>query len=448
MVSINDLRSFLKLLEERGELVRVKRSVSTKFELSSVARRSEIEDGPAPLFENVEGYSMPVVTGLLSKIDRMALGIGVEKGQILQKITKAVDNPIKPKIADGGPVKDEVVLENIDLLKMLPIPIHAEKDGGPFISAGVVIGKDPETGRRNLSYNRMHVKGQTKLGIHDDPWRHLDEFYRKADVKGKPLEIAICIGLDPAIELAAAARVPYDEFELAGAMKGIPIELVKCETVDIEVPTNTEIVIEGKMPPTIREPEGPFAEYTGYYGMADSQQIVEVTAVTHREKPIYRTIVGASVEHVILGNVVSREPVLYKFVKHAVPEVKAVHIQPYSAGYHAIISIKKEKEGMPKQAIFAALTSHINIKHVIVVDEDVDIFDPKDVFWAIATRVQGDKDVMIVPGAYGPDLDRTTEEGVTAKIGIDATAPLDRKEDFTRVKHWKIDEINLKDYNI
>lgn len=442
---INELRYFLKLLEERGELVKVKRSVSPKFELSSVARKSEIEDGPALLFKNVEGYSTPVVTNLFSKIDRIALGIEVKKGQLLQKITKAIDNPIKPKIVDGGPVKDAVVLENINLLKMFPIPIHAEKDGGPFISAGVVIGKDPETGRRNLSYHRMQVKGPARLGIHNDPWRHLGEFYRKVEVKGKPLEIAICIGLDPAIELAAAARVLYDEFELAGAMKEMPVELVKCETVDIEVPTNTEIVIEGKIPPTVREPEGPFAEYTGYYGMDEFQPVVEVTAVTHREEPIYRTIVGASMEHVILGNVVSREPVLYKFVKHVVPEVKAVHIPPYSAGFHAIISMKKENEGMAKQAIFAALTSHINIKHVIVVDEDVDIFDPKDVFWAIATRVQGDKDVMIVPGAFGPKLDRTSEEGVTAKIGIDATASLDRKE-FTRVKHWKIDKINLKDY--
>lgn len=435
----------MKLLEERGELVRVKRPLSAKFELSSVARKSEIEYGPALLFEKVEGYSIPVVTNLLSKIDRIALGIEVEKGQLLQKIVQAIDNPIKPKIANYGSVKDEVVLENIDLLKMFPIPVHTEKDGGPFISAGVVIGKDPETGRRNLSYHRMQVKGPAKLGIHNDPWRHLGEFHAKAEADGEPLEIAICIGLEPAIELAAAARIPNDELELAGAIKGMPIELIKCETVDIEVPANAEIVIEGKIPPTIREPEGPFAEYTGYYGMDESQPVVDVTAVTHREEPIYRTIVGASMEHNILGNVVSREPVLYKFVKHVVPVVKAVHIPPYTAGYHAIISMKKENEGMAKQAIFAALTSHINIKHVIVVDEDVDIFDPKDVFWAIATRVQGDKDVMIVPRAYGPDLDPSSEEGVTAKIGIDATAPLKKKDEFTRVKYWKIDEINLEE---
>ena len=429
---INDLRSFIKILEISGEIVRVKEP--TDIEKAPILmRESEKKDGPALFFENIVGYNVPLTSCLLSNMRRIALSLGVKVEQVIHKIAECLDNPIKPKLVQDGPVKEIILKKNIQLLKMFPIPVHAKKDSGPFISSGVVIAKDPETGKRNLSYHRMEVKGPDKLGIHIDPMRHLGEFYQKAESKDEALPIAVCIGLDPAIEIAAAARVPYDEFEFAGAIREAPVELVNGETVDVEVPANAEIVIEGKILPHVREPEGPFAEFTGYYGMSKSEPIVEVTCVMHREQPIYRTILGASWEHVILGNVISREPMLYKFVKHVVPSVKAVHLPPYTSGLHAFISIKKENEGTPKNAIFAALASHFNIKHVVVVDEDVDIFDPRDVWWAIATRVQGDKDIIIMPRAFGHPLDKSSDEGVTTKVGIDATIPLDKKKEFERV---------------
>jgi 2,5-furandicarboxylate decarboxylase 1 len=439
---MHDLKSFIKALEERKELARIKKPVSTKFEIGSLARKSEIQNGPALLFENPKGYEIPVVVGILSTVERIALGIGVSKEQFIEKIANAMENPIKPRLTKYSPVKDKVFEENIDLLKLLPIPIHSELDGGPFISGGVVFSKDPISGRQNLSFNRMHVKGPKKLGIDIDPWRHLREFYESAG--GKPLDIAICIGLPPAIELAAAARVPYDEIEMAGALLNEPIEMVKCDHVDIQVPACTEILIEGSIIPSI-EKEGPFAEFTGYYG-SGNHPIVEVKAISHRSDAIYRTIAGASLEHVLLGNIVTRDPLLYRFVKHVCSGVKAVHHPPHCSGFHAIISIKKTKEGEAKNVIFAALTSHVNLKHVIVVDDDIDIYDPKDVEWAIATRVQGDEDIIIIPNALGHTLDRSSKDGITAKVGIDATIPLDRKQDFVRVKYWNLDKIDLKDY--
>ena len=407
-----------------------------------MGRKIETELGKVALFTKVKGYSVPVVTNLLSTMELIGIALNVEeKDMILPKIIEALDNPVKPKKVTSGPVKEEKILEpsKIDLLDLFPIPVHAIKDSGPFITAGLVFARDPSNGRQNISYHRMEVKGPRTLGIHIDPWRHLGDWFSITEENGKGLDISIVIGVDPVIEMAAAARIPYDELELAGAMRGKEIEVVKSETNNIFVPANAEIVIEGEIKPKQREDEGPFAEFTGYYGMGRRHPVVEVKAVTMRKNPIYRTIIGASMEHLIVGNVISREPILYKSVKEVDPNVKAVHIPPYSAGFHAIISTKKTIEGLPKNIIFAALASHINIKHVIVVDDDVDIFDPKDVFWAMATRVQADKDIFIVPDAFGHPLDRTSRNGVTAKMGIDATKPLDRKDEFERVSWLDID---------
>jgi 2,5-furandicarboxylate decarboxylase 1 len=288
----------------------------------------------------------------------------------------------------------------------------------------------------------MQVKGPKKLGIDIDPWRHLREFFDNAH--GKPLDIAICIGLPPAVEIGGAVRVPFDEIEMAGALIGEPFEIVQCDHVDIQVPACTEILIEGKIMPTT-EMEGPFAEFTGYYG-GERHPIVEVESISCRKHAIYRTICGGSLEHILLGNVITRDPLLYGFAKHVCSGVNAVHHPPQAAGFHAVVSIKKSKEGEAKNIIFAALASHVNLKQVIVVDDDIDIYDPKDVEWAVATRVQGDEDIIIIPGALGHVLDKSTHAGVSAKVGIDATIPLDRRKDFVRVKYWNLDKIDLKDY--
>jgi 2,5-furandicarboxylate decarboxylase 1 len=438
----SDLRSFIRDLELHGDLARVRRPVATKFVMGSLARKSEMQNGPALFFEKPEGYEIPVVVDLLSNVQRLAVGIGASKEQVMEKIAHAMENPLKPRTTKHSPVKERVFEEDADLLKILPIPTHSELDGGPYISGGVVFAKDPVTGRQNLSFHRMQVKGPKKLGIDIDPWRHLKEFL--ANAQGKPLDIAICIGLPPAIEIGGAVRVPFDEIEMAGALVSEPIDLVQCDRVNIQVPACTEILIEGSIMPTT-EMEGPFAEFTGYYG-GENHPIVEVKSISCRKDAIYRTICGGSLEHILLGNVITRDPLLYGFVKHVCSGVKAVHHPPQASGFHAVVSIKKTKEGEAKNVIFAALASHVNLKQVTVVDDDIDIYDPKDVEWAVATRVQGDEDIIVIPGALGHVLDKSTHAGVSAKVGIDATIPLDRKKDFVRVKYWNLDQINLKDY--
>jgi len=439
---IRDLRSFIQALERHDELARVHQPVDTKFVIGSLARKSEIQNGPALFFEKPDGYSIPVVVDLLSTVQRLGIGIGSSTEQATERISEAMKNPLKPVTVKHSPVKERVFERDADLLKVLPIPTHSELDGGPYISGGVVFAKDPVSRRQNLSFHRMQVKGPKKLGIDIDPWRHLKEFFDNS--QGKPLEIAICIGLPPAVEIGGAVRVPFDEIELAGALIGEPLELVQCDHVDLQVPACTEILIEGRIMHTT-ESEGPFAEFTGYYG-AETHPIVEVESISCRKDAIYRTICGGSLEHILLGNVITRDPLLYGFVKHVCSGVKAVHHPPQASGFHAVVSIKKTKEGEAKNVIFAAFASHVNLKQVIVVDDDIDIYDPKDVEWAVATRVQGDEDIVIVPGALGHVLDKTTKAGISAKVGIDATIPLDKKKDFVRAKYWNLDKIDLKDY--
>lgn len=437
-----DLRSFLQTLEQHGELARIRKNVSTRLEMGSLARKSEIQGGPALFFEKPSGYRIPVVTGLLSTVRRLALGIGASKEQLTDKMANAMEAPLKPTQSKRSPVKENVFEQDADLLKLLPAPMHSELDGGHYISGGVVFSKDPVSGRQNLSFHRMQVKGPRKLGIDIDPWRHLKEFFDSSH--GRPLDIAICIGLPAAIEVAAATRTAYDEIEMAGALMGEPVEMVKCDHVDIQVPACAEILIEGSIVAT-REAEGPFAEFTGYYG-AGTHPIVEVKAISYRNEPIFRTICGGSYEHVLLGNVVTRDPLLYRSVKRVCSGVKAAHHPPHACGFHAVVSIEKTKEGEAKNVIFAALASHVNVKQVTVVDDDIDVYDPKDVEWAVATRVQGDEDIFVVPGALGHTLDKSSKEGVSAKVGIDATIPLNRKTEFSRVKYWNLDKIELKDY--
>ncbi|HJX23569.1 MAG TPA: UbiD family decarboxylase [Candidatus Bathyarchaeia archaeon] len=445
-MDVTDLRSFIRALEDASELKRVRRQVDARLELAAVVRASELSDGPALLFEDVKGSKIPVVSGLLSNVERAAIALGVGEEDLLPRISGAVEAPMKPKVVEDGPVRENIHKNGIDLLKMFPIPIHAEKDAGPYISAGVVVSKNPETGRMNLSYNRMQVKGPKRLGFKISKWRDIGDFFEEKEKVNQALEIAICIGVDPVIEMAAATKVPFDEYELASSLRGSPAELVGCETVDLKVPASAEVVIEGRILPKVREKESPFAEYLGYYSTIQESPVVEVTAVTHRDKPIFRTIVGASMEHVLLGNILTREPLLYKFVKHAVPTVKGVRLTPQSGGYHAIISIEQRNEGEARNAILAALTSHVNIKHVIVVDDDVNVNNMKDVEWAIASRFQGDRDLIVIPGARGIASDPSSKNGVSAKVGIDATKPLDAPLGaFERVK-WPTENINLKDY--
>jgi 2,5-furandicarboxylate decarboxylase 1 len=440
------MRQWLEILAQEGLLKVVNRRVSLCHELAAVGKKA---DGRFALrFNHPEEFSVPVVCGFASSRALLAKAMGVPVERASEHFAWAQANPAACRMVDAksAPVK-QVISSKVNLSE-LPIPIHHEKDGGRYITGGVLVSKDPNTGARNVSMHRLQVLGPDRLGILILP-RHLSHFYRAAEQAGKPLEVAIAIGVDPLLLLASQAIAPlgFDEFTVASALYGEPLQLVKCESVGLEVPAQAEIVLEGRILPGVREVEGPFGEYPKYYGPPSPRPVVELTAMTTRRDPIYHTIVPASMEHMLLGSI-SREGGMLQVIRAAVPNTVAVHLTPGgTCRYHAVVAIDKKHEGEAKNAMLAAFSSSQEIKRVVVVDKEVDIFDPVEVEWAIATRFQAGRDLTIITRALGNKLDPSSDDGICDKMGIDATVPFGADAfRFERISIPGENEIDLKSY--
>ncbi|SFD94689.1 2,5-furandicarboxylate decarboxylase 1 [Bacillus sp. OV194] len=418
-------RTWLAHLESTGRLVAIDKKVSLEYEVAAVAKK--LDGKKAVYFSNVENYGMPVVSGICSTRDDFAEALETDQYGIIPKFTEAVTSPkaCRKVSNQDAPIKENIITENIDLLKTFPIPVHHEMDSGNYITAGLFITRDPVTRKQNVSIHRLQISGKDKLGVLLLP-RHTFHLYKQAEEEGRALECAIVVGVDPVTLLASQASTPFgiDELEIASALRSEPLETVRCETVDIDVPAYAEIVLEGKILPHIREPEGPFGEFPKYYGPRSDKEIVQLTAVSHRKDPIFYTIIPAGYEHLLLGGI-PREASLIQSVRQTVPSAVAVHMSPGgTCRYHAVVSIKKRNKGEAKNAILAAFANSFDIKHVVVVDEEVDIFNMEEVEWAIATRFQVDKDLVVVEGAQGSKLDPSTNDGFGSKTGFDCTVPL------------------------
>jgi 2,5-furandicarboxylate decarboxylase 1 len=442
MSEIYDLRSFMGRLEDAGQLVRIKRQVDLEYELADIAAALERRRRPAPLFEDVRGSDWPIFSSAVANQARAALALGCERMQVVEVMRRALEpaNGVPPVRVDGAVWKSNVITgEEVDVRK-LPIPTHAVGDGGPFITGGVVVSKDPVTGRGNLSYNRMQVKGPRQFGFNLNEWRHVREFLDVQEAKDEPLQIAVAIGLDPAIMIAAGARYPGDELLIAGAIRGKGILVARGVTVDLDIPADAEIVIEGYLGAHERQAEGPLAEFHGYFGELWDSPVFHVTAVCWRDAPIFQTLIPGWNEHLYLGNVLPREPLLLNHVRHVARNVSSLHIPPYASGFTVIVAIDKLNPGEPKNVALAAFAAHVNVKWCIVVDPDVDIYDPADVMWALTTRVDWSRDVFFVPGAQGHEMDPTADDrGVHTKIGVDATTKMERRAYEDRVRYGPVD---------
>lgn len=419
-----DLREFIALLEEKKDLLRVKKPVDTKFEIAAYIRKTSDQRGPAVFFENVKGFEMPVVGGVFGTRERAFLALECTAQNYVDKFQSALERLLPPKLVPTGPCK-EVIHTGKDIdLNRLPIPIFSAKDPGRFITLGNVISKDPETGRKNTSIYRMQVKGKNRLGI---MVQQLDRQLTRAEAKGEGLPVAIAIGTDPAISLATQWQAPYgtDEMELAGALRGEPIEVVKAETVDLEVPATAEIVIEGTVLPNVREQEGPFGEVSGYYTPATPKPLIEVSAITHRKNPIYQAALTGmpTTENHVLKQI-PMEATYYWELKRQHPGVTAVHFPSAGAvGFIVVIAMKQAREFEARNVIATMFGSRRN-KIIIVVDDDIDIFDMEKVLWAVATRSQPDEDVVIFPRLTASAMDPSVKRlGRGAGLGIDATKP-------------------------
>ena len=367
------MRSFLEQLKRNNALYRVKRQVNPRFELGALLKKT---NGATPIFfEQVEGYPGAAVGGLCGSRDSLALALGVSRENLLSKITEAITCPGVTRLVTGGPVQENVLTSGFDVGRLFPVPTFHEKDSAPFVTAGIIMVKDPIHGRRFTSIRRMQLNGPDNLSILIESPGLLQQYY-DSESRGKPLEVAVILGVHPAIALSSQLSTQtfgLDKMNVASALAGESLPMVKCRTVDLEVPAAAEIVLEGRMLPQVRHPEGPFGELMGYYGPQTMQPVVEISAITHRNQPIFWVVFPSSNEHK-LPNALMREVILFNHVRHVVPSVKNVHITMAGGGRcHAVIAIDKTAEGQGKQAIFAALSSNKDVKHVVVVNDDVDI---------------------------------------------------------------------------
>ncbi len=443
------LRETLTRLEKAGELVRIRRTVDRTFELSAVAKK--LDGGPAVLFENVRGFSMPVLLGTEGTKDRVAANLGVKRAELVDHFARAIGHPIPWTRVSEGPVKAKILRAPFDIGKILPVPHHYEKEPAPFITGGMVVARDPDSGALNASYQRLQLKGGTRCGIYVQP-RHLLQIVNKNLAKGRGTEIAVIIGMDTAVRLASAtwgANIPLelDEFAIAGGLRGAALEMVRCETMDVDVPADAEVVIEGEILPNVIEPEGPMAEFTGVYGSTEPKHVFEARVITMREDAIYHDILPFASEHLLMLGL-PYEGVLYRYVKAVIPGLEDVHITPGGCGkFLAVLAMNKRHDGDAKNAILSAFGAIRDIKIVMAVDPDIDIGNPTAIQFALATRVQGDRDIFMIPGAKGNELDPIQDvDGYITKIGIDATKPLARAERFELAAIPGYDTLELKDY--
>ena len=427
------MRDFLDMLARAGQLANVDRPVDTRFEVAAILKKAEAENGPAIRFDNVRGYDLPIVSGLYSLETRTAMAINANTRQdIPRKINEGISHPIPPVKVEAGPVKERVQTEDIDLLHDFPIPIQAEKDIGPYVTAGVVIAKDPTSGRRNLSYHRMQVKGKKRLAICLDPHGHLADFYGRQEDQNKPLEVAICIGPEPAVEIAAALRVPGDEIEVAGGLRKKPVELVECETVELQVPRDSEIVFEGNILPKVREKEGPVFDIVGGYGSGMSP-IVVLSCILRRDLPIYRTILSGSMEHSRLYTL-GYEARLWRLLAETCPGVQAVHLPPYSPGFLAVLGVRRGTIGESKRALLAALAIIPNCRIALAVDDQIDIYDSREVLRAVSNNLKSPNQLFTVPEIHGYRAEPTSLDiGTVTKLGIDAVRSAEDKTETGRI---------------
>jgi 2,5-furandicarboxylate decarboxylase 1 len=420
-----DLRSYLDLVKRKrpDELVIVGKPIDPVHEITAlvVKLEKEAKRRPVLIFENVKGTRFPVLTNLHASRARLALAINAAPDAVLQAYLRAMERPIPPRVVATGPVK-EVVLRGAAVdLGALPQIIHHEGDAGVFLTSAISFAKDPTAEIWNCAYNRLMLKGRDTTSIHLTLGKHLWEFARLAEARNEPLPVAFAIGVHPAIALGALAigSVDEDERGIMGALLGEPLELVKCETSDMLVPAHAEMVIEAEILPHQRTPEGPFGEFTGYSLGERQREIVKVHAITHRRDAFFQDIAVAHLDHMLLSTI-PIEANLYRAVRAMVPSVKAVRVP---APFTCYVSIEQRIPGQAKNAILAVLGSDLYMKRVVVVDQDVDVFDDRLINWAIATRSQPDRDLLIVSHARGSDLDPSTrEDGYSGKWGIDATA--------------------------
>jgi UbiD family decarboxylase len=438
--AVNDLdtqslRGFLAQVERElpDEILRVREPVSTRLDITSLVYELErLGKSPLVVFDNVEGHTMPVVTNVAGSRKLLALALGVTPGELPTAFRERCTR-YTPVERVNRPEWHDVTIEGDDVdLTKLPIPLHFDIDAAPYITAGQLSARDPETGVDTTGFHRFMLKGRNRLGVSLHSRRRMWEFHRRAEAKGESLPAAITLGIHPLHYMGSmvyAYPPNVRKLEIIGGLFGEPYRVARCGTADLEVPAGAEIIIEGEVLAHEHEPEGPFSEFTGYASFRSTQNVFVAKRVRMRRDAIFHSVVSGMSQDHILVSCITREGEILNTLRRNLPNVKAVHVPHNTCGaFMAFISMKKTSAGEPQQAIMAALGTEFYTKYVIVVDDDVDVFNLADVMWAVATRVRAEKDIIFIPGAKGAILDPTSdpEDFTLTKMGIDATKPLGR----------------------
>ena len=426
-----NLRAFLQDIESKTpeDIWRIPGEVEPSSDITALVleleRRGEY---PVLWFEKVRGSAFPVVTNIFAHRRRYARALGVPLENLHDEWVRRGDRRVAPVLRQTGPVREVVKTGDQIDLNALPIINHFTEDAGPYITNGIVVAKDPDTGVRNASFHRMQLRGRNRLGTSLHSRRHLWDYQRRAEERGEALAVTVVVGAHPLFNFGSGlwkGPIDTDEYEVAGGFLGEALEIVPGVSVPVEAPAEAEFVLEGTILPGLREPEGPFAEFTGYASERSTQHVIEISAITHRRDALYQDIVGGiSAEHTQLL-AVPQEARMLKVMRSYYPSVRGVSY-PHSGAcrLHCYVSMKPSAEGQAKNAAMTAFGEDLALKLVVVVDDDVDVFNEDEVLWALATRMQADRDVFIVPNMMGAILDPSTRAGTTAKMGIDATRPL------------------------
>jgi 2,5-furandicarboxylate decarboxylase 1 len=427
------LREFLKQMELEKEVLHVKDEMSDMFEIPFFMKNFD-NQGPILLFERVKNHETNVVANVCGTRKRICAALNVGQDGLYRRLTEAWRSPRKPKIVGNGAAKE--VVENG--LSKIPVLTHFERDAGSYITSAVVYAKSVDGDIENVSVHRLQVLDKKHLAIRLVP-RHLFKLWQMAKEAGKDLDVSISIGVHPAVMLAASSPVPFgvNEFEVANALMDNGLRLVECERVGAYAPAEAELILEGKISAKREVAEGPFVDITGTYDVQRNQPVVEVVGVTHREDYFYQGLLPSGAEHRLLMGL-PHEVLIWEAVSRVVPKVYAVNLSAGGSGWlHAVISIEKQLDGDGKNALLAAFAAHPSLKHAVVVDSDIDVFDVSDVEWAVATRFQASEDLIIIDNARGSTLDSSADQetGLTTKMGVDATKPFTKpREKFERAR--------------
>lgn len=477
---VRDLRSALKLLKEMpGQLAETDVEVDPMAELAGVYRyvgaggtvQRPTKEGPAMIFHNVKGHpGASVAIGLLASRKRVGALLGCVPEELGKMIYRCVANPVLP-VETKNPAPCQQVVHyatdpDFSLYDLVPAPTNTPDDAGPYITLGMCYASHPDTGEHDVTIHRLCIQGKDELSIFFTPGaRHIGAMAERAEELNQTLPISISIGVDPAIEIGSCFEPPttpmgYDELAVAGALRKEPVELCKCVSVKEMAIANAEYVIEGEVIPHVRVKEDQnsgtgFAmpEFPGYTGPASDQcWLIKVKAVTHRENPIMQTCIGPSEEHVSMAGIPT-EASIYGMIEKAMPG-RLQNVYCCSAGggkYMAVLQFKKltaSDEGRQRQAALLAFSAFSELKHVFLVDEDVDCFDMNDVLWAMNTRFQGDADIITIPGVRCHPLDPSNDpsysssirdHGIACKTIFDCTVPYDQKKRFVRARFQEVD---------